>query len=310
MGLCANPYMVKGIPAPCGSCPPCRSSRARVWTHRILLESACHLQNAFVTLTYEDKKLPAEGLLTKKDPQDFIKRLRSRIGSIVKIRYFLVGEYGSEKGRPHYHAVLFGYPPCERGQTEHRVERCCEPCSVLSDTWENGSVDVTELNVKTASYVAGYVNKKLGGDDHSWKNEKEKELRLMSNRPGIGSDYSGVIAEKLLKLKDTYSMEITSFWNGDVPNVVRFSGSMLPLGRYLKGKIREYLGRSKEAPLQLVESESRRLSELYRQTIENEKDPQAQRFLKAAGKKSFIIGSNLQKLRDFDCNSKIFGGKK
>lgn len=304
MGLCSNPFMVEGIPAPCGSCPPCRVSRARIWTHRILLESACHSNNAFVTLTYEDSKLPAEGLLNKEHIQTFLRNLRYDCGKEFKIRYFVAGEYGEEKGRPHYHCVLFGFPACENGITDHRLARCCSPCETLAKNWGNGSVDVSELNVKTASYVAGYVNKKLTGDDSSWKKKQERQFRMMSLKPGIGSSFMEHIRDRIFTLES-----LPDILKKDVPNALRHSKNLLPLGRYLKGKLREHLGREKKTPNVLVEAESRRLSELYREAIENAKDTSYARFLKGAGKKSYILGSQKQKMRDFVCNQKIFGRK-
>jgi hypothetical protein len=62
-------------------------------------------------LTYDDEHLPPNNSLLKKDLQKFFYKLRQKIKPI-KIRYFAVGEYGSNKTkRPHYHIILFGYVP-------------------------------------------------------------------------------------------------------------------------------------------------------------------------------------------------------
>ena len=106
---CANPFMrdykgrlsrfrslseeekLKMTPFPCGWCLPCRINRARTWQHRIMLETKSHKKNAFITLTYDDKKVPmndhGEQILIKDDLQRYIKRLRKRYSN--KIRYFV-----------------------------------------------------------------------------------------------------------------------------------------------------------------------------------------------------------------------------
>lgn len=43
--------------------------------------------------------------LCKRDLQLFFKRLRKRTHE--KIKYYAVGEYGTDNWRPHYHAIIF-----------------------------------------------------------------------------------------------------------------------------------------------------------------------------------------------------------
>ena len=83
----------------------------------MLLEAECHKENSFVTLTYapenEDKLEFHEGFpsLDPSHATKFIKKIRKKLEP-HKLRYYLVGEYGSQTQRPHYHLVLFGMPPC------------------------------------------------------------------------------------------------------------------------------------------------------------------------------------------------------
>ena len=100
---CRNPIYVKEMIVPCGKCFTCRSKYRLSWQLRLQHELLSYNYNAmFLTLTYDDDNLPTNETLVKKDVQDFIKRLR-KFYNDVKIRYFAVGEYGSEKHRPHYH---------------------------------------------------------------------------------------------------------------------------------------------------------------------------------------------------------------
>lgn len=234
----------------CGQCLPCRIDHRRVWSHRIMLESTLHDDSAFVTLTYEDEKLPKNGSLNKEHIQKWLKRLRRDIQP-QKIRYFLAGEYGDNSWRPHYHAALFGYPSCERGRTDHRLKRCCGPCEKLARTWGYGSVDVGQLEPESAQYIAKYVTKKLTQPD-SDKNRKWRErtwtllgkripeYAQMSLNPGIGAGVTDVLAKTIKGLPDPNLI--------DVPGSLRHSKKLMPLGRYLKRKLREKLGRSIDTP--------------------------------------------------------------
>ena len=100
--LCRKPYVGPAGAFPCGQCLPCRLNRRRTWTHRIMLEAMCHGDNAFVTLTYEDDNVRS---LVPKDPQDWLKRIRKAVEPL-RLRYYLVGEYGDISERPHYHVAL------------------------------------------------------------------------------------------------------------------------------------------------------------------------------------------------------------
>jgi len=67
-----------------------------------MLESLCHEDNAFITLTYDNENLPENATLVPKDLKDFQKRLRYHAN--IDLRFFSVGEYGEKTQRPHYHA--------------------------------------------------------------------------------------------------------------------------------------------------------------------------------------------------------------
>ena len=106
--VCKKPFN-KGIYSfGCGQCLPCRVSKSRLWAHRILLESYLYNNNTFVTLTYSEddktvKKINNLLSLDSEHTKNFLKRLRSKFPK-NKIRYYLVGEYGEQTQRPHYHA--------------------------------------------------------------------------------------------------------------------------------------------------------------------------------------------------------------
>lgn len=146
---------------PCGQCLGCKLDRSRSWAARCVCEAQMHEQSCFVTLTYDDVHLPKDGELHVEDWQRFCKRLRKSFG---KFRYFHAGEYGS-KGRPHYHALLFGYRPGDLVPFS-RSEAGSDVfiSKALSSVWQNGYCLVGDVTFESAAYVARYCVKKLEGD--------------------------------------------------------------------------------------------------------------------------------------------------
>lgn len=239
---CRNPY-VQGVRAfPCGQCMPCRLNRRRVWTHRLLLEQLQHGDSAFVTLTYDDFHLPLGESLVPKDAQDWLKRFRKDIYPL-KVRYYLVGEYGDESFRPHYHVALFGYPTCRFGVSRYSRSRlsCCDVCDRVRDTWSRGNVSLGTLEPHSAQYIAGYVTKKMTSVDDPRLGGRHPEFARMSLRPGLGYDALFELSSEILKL-DLVDPQ------GDVPSALRHGSRLLPLGRYLRRKLRSMVLGNEAAP--------------------------------------------------------------
>lgn len=276
--LCKNPYMKGVIPCGCGQCIPCRINKRREWTNRLLLEQIGQKNASFVTLTYRDEELsdysgedwratrPVIPTLVKCDLQKFIKRLRKRVSPI---RFYGVGEYGDISERPHYHVAVFGLPVCmahpDRCTINNRKkpENYCEPCTIVSEAWDSGRVDVAELTKDSAAYIAGYVTKKWTKED-KWTREKlrgrQPEFCRMSLKPGIGA-----IAIKNLVTSTVQNQRKAEYLikSSSAPVVLKNGGSTLPLGRYLRRKWREALGRSGDCPEQELQGYIREMQSLY-----------------------------------------------
>lgn len=123
---------------PCGGCVGCRLDRAAEWQTRLLHESKQHRMNCFLTLTYNDENLPPYGSLDKTHFQKFMMRLRSRIYP-VKVRYYMCGEYGEGTGRPHYHAILFGYDFADKNRPKKTAQgHSIYHSDILDDLWSYG----------------------------------------------------------------------------------------------------------------------------------------------------------------------------
>lgn len=174
------------ITVPCGKCMSCRIQRTNEWTTRLENEMNYHKDSCFITLTYDDDHLPGgmPGTLEPKHAQDFIKRLRFYIKQ--KIKYYLVGEYGENTQRPHYHMIIFGWKPELNegvfigGQFSSNLVLKC---------WSYGFNSVGSATHDSIQYVVGYIRKKLNG-------EKAFQTYGFRNRPfmrcsqGLGLRYA------------------------------------------------------------------------------------------------------------------------
>lgn len=207
----------KGIALPCGRCIGCRLERSRQWAVRMLHESKMHDESSFVTLTYDESHVPADNSLSLRDCQLFLKRLREKVG---KFRYFLAGEYGEVcecclkgkkacrcvgkrrfmLGRPHYHAIIFGYGfPDKKPLSLLSGSSRVSSSQILEDTWGKGFTTVGSVSSDSASYVAGYSVKKYTGKsakDHY--GHMRPEFAVMSRRPGIGRTWLESFSEDVL----------------------------------------------------------------------------------------------------------------
>lgn len=169
---------------PCGKCIGCRIKKKQEMALRLWHESGYHEHSSFLTLTYEDSKLPESGSLSLTDLQSFIKRIRKRLDQPLK--YLAVGEYGDDTWRPHYHGIFFGI-----GLNPHHRK-------LVMDCWTNCDWSVASIRNKSFGlvepqsirYVAGYIEKKLDGEAGNVayvENGINPVFRLLSK--GIGRQY-------------------------------------------------------------------------------------------------------------------------
>lgn len=251
---CIKPFTRHGQAYGCGQCLPCRVSKRRIWRTRIIIEAANYSNNQFVTLTYSDGNVPLTSsagsrtilpTLVPRDLQLFLKRLRHH--SPQKLRFFGVGEYGNETFRPHYHVGLFNFQPCSRGKTiESRTGRrlwfeCCPTCRLVGTVWGKGDIEVRDLDAGKSGYLAGYVTKKMTSKEDARLLGRHPEFPRQSRRPGVGA--VGVPAMAKLIEQFLNPEELV-----DVPMVAMIGDKPLPLGRYMRNKLRLALGLPEGAP--------------------------------------------------------------
>lgn len=195
---------------PCGKCNFCLASKRADWTFRLAQELKVCQSAHFLTLTYDDVHLPwtDEGpSLCKRDMQLFMHSLRkaNRKVSPVGLRYYTVGEYGTNTLRPHYHSIMFNLSGCI--------------CQRLDSIWKRGFVSVGNVTEASIHYVTKYVINRVGEFEG-----RQKPFALISNRSGgLGMNY----------------VESNRKWHkGDVlKNYAMYNGFKVPLPRVFRDKI-------------------------------------------------------------------------
>lgn len=173
------------VEVPCGKCAACQMNARQQWVQRLVYEFKAAKTAAFVTLTYDDEHLyiNENGVpsVNKRDVQLFMKRLRKEFGS--GLRFFLMSEYGDDPRytqRPHYHMLLFNYPPMDFLRLAVKINEIWKK----TDKYFNLNKVVEPINGNRIGYVAGYgITRKMGpyGSDPNFM--------LCSRRPAIGSCY-------------------------------------------------------------------------------------------------------------------------
>lgn len=134
----------------CGYCLLCRKRKLQEWSFRLQQEEKISTSSHFVTLTYNTKSVPItnSGFMTleKTHLQKYFKRLRKRSKNTLK--YYAVGEYGTQNKRPHYHIILFN-------SNEYDIRSAW-----YLDNEEIGDVHIGKVSEASIAYTLKYVSKK------------------------------------------------------------------------------------------------------------------------------------------------------
>lgn len=187
---CLHYKLVNGFYVPCGKCIRCMKRMASEWCFRIHQEAeSSFVYNAL--LTYDDAHLKYKGdkpVLEKQHFIDFMKRFRERTYRYfgARLRFFCVGEYGGQYGRPHYHVILFSDTDLRTIQGAHSsLDFISEQLEVA---WRKGFCDVEPMNNPgaTTRYLVNYL---VANNDVRNCDKDIKPFRHMSRNPAIGADW-------------------------------------------------------------------------------------------------------------------------
>lgn len=185
--MCSNKQTVmieeNGIQRPqevtCRVCNDCINARKNDWVARCMAEKQTQGHALVMTLTYRDKP---DGTTPERakaffysDVQLFMKRLREDYARKYKARneisFIIAGERGSQKGRVHWHIVLFSKRPLV--ETGKWYDIFFKPLKSLKELifgkknryiwnhWPHGHVNVMEPDQGGMAYVLKYCLKDM-----------------------------------------------------------------------------------------------------------------------------------------------------
>lgn len=215
---------------PCGHCENCKVTKINAFVHRCKLETMMYsCKPIFLTLTYNEENKPKEGLSVR-DCQLFLKRLRVNLfrkGYRERIRYVLVGEYGHNTHRAHYHAILWNLHATD--YLDFKAIR-----DTINESWNQGFCMLRFIdpnNDKGFYYTSKYLRK-----DNDVPDGCNPTFLLSSNRNGgIGAPFIDTLREFIARSLCT-SPKFRNRFNGKVENLL--------LSKYVLNRIFPSLSRS------------------------------------------------------------------
>lgn len=183
--MCINPINLPdyGLVA-CRKCWQCAERNVDDWVGRNIAEGKTATAAHVVTLTYgEDLTIGGidhirAAVLTYSDVQKYLKLLR---WDGFPVRYFAVGEYGSKKGRAHWHIILYWQGPVP----EHKLRE-----NFREKHWPHGWSYWDEADAASVRYACKYLSKDFQDDD------RQGFGPMPSKKPPLGDAYFRQLAQR------------------------------------------------------------------------------------------------------------------
>lgn len=122
---------------------------------------------------------------------------------VVGIKYLAASEYGSKRGRPHYHILFFGLPLDDlrpTGELNH-MQQSYFVSPLIAKMWPAGIHVIGAVSYESAGYVARYTLKKQTKLDYDLLNVEPERLRMSK---GIGLDYFLANKDEIYKKRFIY----------------------------------------------------------------------------------------------------------
>lgn len=205
-----------GSPAPCGYCMNCRNKRITGWAARMIKEDMHACMSFFITLTYDPDHLmfspKGRPTLWPSHLTSYWKLLRKKLKS-KSMKYYACGEYGSNRKRPHYHAIVFFY---DEKLSPYNV------FNLMHSEWKHGDVFIGTTTNESVAYVLKYISKK-GSVPQYVGDDRTREFSRMSK--GLGKTY-------IDKMKKWHHDDLLNRAYIPLPD-----GHRAPMPRYYKDKI-------------------------------------------------------------------------
>lgn len=174
-----------------------------------------------VSLTYAGVG-PETAVLSYSDVQKFFKRLRN---SGYRVRYIGAGEYGSDKGRSHWHVVLFfngAYPQLHLAPFGTKSGR-----RQWIDEWPHGHIFPQVAEYGGFRYMLKYF---LKSEDLEVSDRK----LFRSKNPPLGMEFFKRVADRMVSERIAFHAPTYSF--ADVLQYDKRLNRMVPRQFYLQGR--------------------------------------------------------------------------
>lgn len=184
-GLCRD-----GLSIACRKCWQCIEAKQNDWAGRCIAESKTATATYTIGLTYGENTVGEKmheraAVLTYSDVQNYFKLMRF---NGFKFKYLAVGEYGSKKGRAHWHLIVF----FEGEVPEHKPSTATRKIRFHEKHWPHGFSQwrkVSDGEAGAVRYACKYVYKDLGDD--------AAQARLaVSKKPPLGTTYFAQLAQR------------------------------------------------------------------------------------------------------------------
>lgn len=146
------------------------------------------------------------------------------------------------------------------------------------------------LEDDSAGYMAGYVTKKMTHKDDVRLKGRMPEFGRMSLKPGIGFSALWDIADALMR----HELENILV---DVPDSLQHGDKKkLPLGRYLRRRLRELVGKNEVVPQEVIDQMVAEMLPVRLAARSSEENPSI---------KSRLIEDGAQKVRNMEARLKL-----
>lgn len=186
--MCLSPSKIADVGfVACRECWQCKERRIDDWVGRNIAESKTAKASHVVTLTYgEDRSVGGidhlrASVLTYSDVQKYFKYLRVEG---FPVRYFAVGEYGSKKGRAHWHVILYW----QKAVPAHSLRE-----NFTEKHWTHGLSYWDGASAEAVRYACKYLQK-APDDEHL-----QGFGPMPSKKPPLGDAYFRELASRYVE---------------------------------------------------------------------------------------------------------------
>ena len=242
---CWHPQLHHGCWHPCGKCYECRAQDLHAWNKRATWEFQRHgCRAAKVDLTYTEESVPWIKATDTGEPLRSLRhadwryvgdRLRRDLRKMgYPWRPFGRGEYGEQRGRPHWHLVFFGVDG-----DDARVDEA------VDNAWrrDGASMGFRVVQAARSAGAATYASKYAAQDalrGRQWLRGREATRWLYPVRPALGAWIGDAVGRSLADAGE-FGRKAINAHLGDVPPIQR-GHRLEQLPRTLKVRARAAAG--------------------------------------------------------------------